>query len=168
MYMCAKIDVDKLYTQAFDSVGMADCIKRGMYDAWGVTLRTAYPTWSALSSVCATPAPTATPSTATPRYCVLCRPLPVDVTCVLLQGTHLAPIHANTIVTSPHVLSERSGFGPPEGMGERFATELDGTRVQLGADARATIHADVNAHSCAVLNADSRCNIHVSACLRAL
>jgi hypothetical protein len=73
-----RLDVDILHTQAFDGVGMADCIKRGVYNAWGVTLRTAYPTWSSLSPVCATPAP------ATPRYRVLCRPLPVAVTSVLL------------------------------------------------------------------------------------
>jgi hypothetical protein len=58
-----------LHTQAFDGVGMADCIKRGVYDTWGVTLRTAYPAWSSLS-VCVnvTPAPTAAPSTATPSW----------------------------------------------------------------------------------------------------
>jgi hypothetical protein len=66
------------YTSGFESVGLADCIKLGVYDAWGSTLRTAYPTWGSLSAVCATPAPsttpstatpsTATPSTATPRY----------------------------------------------------------------------------------------------------
>jgi surface protein len=41
------------YTSAFDSVGLADCIKRGVYDNWGSTLQAAYPTWSSLSSVCA-------------------------------------------------------------------------------------------------------------------
>jgi hypothetical protein len=56
------------YASAFDSVGFADCIKRSVYDNWGSTLRTAYPTWSSLSAVCATPAPSTTPSTATPRY----------------------------------------------------------------------------------------------------
>ncbi len=55
-------------SNAFDSAGLADCIKRGVYDNWGSTLRTAYPTWSSLSAVCATPAPSTTPSTATPRY----------------------------------------------------------------------------------------------------
>ncbi len=59
------------YTNAFDSTGLADCIKRGVYDNWGSTLQTAYPTWSSLSAVCATPAPSTTPSTATPRYACL-------------------------------------------------------------------------------------------------
>ena len=36
------------YVYAFDSVGLADCIKRGVYDNWGSTLRTAYPSWSSL------------------------------------------------------------------------------------------------------------------------
>jgi hypothetical protein len=57
------------YTSGFDSVGLADCIKRGVYDNWGSTLRTAYPTWSSLSAVCATPTPTATP-----RYPILLGP----------------------------------------------------------------------------------------------
>ena len=48
------------YTGAFDSIGLADCIKRGVYDNWGSTLQTAYPTWS---SLCATP--TAAPSAQT-------------------------------------------------------------------------------------------------------
>ncbi len=53
---------------AFDGVPLADCIKRGVYDNWGSTLRTAYPYWS---SLCATPTPSsATPTTATPRYCL--------------------------------------------------------------------------------------------------
>ncbi len=56
------------YTNAFDSAGLADCIKRGVYDNWESTLRAAYPTWSSLSAVCATPAPRTTPPTATPRY----------------------------------------------------------------------------------------------------
>jgi hypothetical protein len=51
-----------IYTSAFGSVGLADCIKRGVYANWGSTLRTEYPTWSSLC-----PAPTSTPSTATPR-----------------------------------------------------------------------------------------------------
>ncbi len=55
------------YTSGFDSVGLADCIKRGVHENWGSTLRNAYPTWGSLSSVCATP----TPSTATPRYPIL-------------------------------------------------------------------------------------------------
>ncbi len=55
-------------SNAFESSGLADCIKRGVHDNWGATLRTAYPTWSSLSAVCATPAPSTTPSTATPRY----------------------------------------------------------------------------------------------------
>ena len=54
------------YTSGFDSVGLADCIKRSVHENWGSTLRTAYPTWSSLSSVCATPTPTATP-----RYPIL-------------------------------------------------------------------------------------------------
>ncbi len=58
------------HANAFTSVGLADCIKRGVYDAWGSTLRTAYPTWSSLSAVCATPTPTATP-----RYPILLGPL---------------------------------------------------------------------------------------------
>jgi hypothetical protein len=37
------------YSSSFGSVGLADCIKRGVYDNWGSTLRTAYPTWSSLS-----------------------------------------------------------------------------------------------------------------------
>ena len=44
-----------IYTSAFGGVGLADCIKRGVYDNWGSTLRTAYPSWSSLSSVCSTP-----------------------------------------------------------------------------------------------------------------
>ena len=64
-YRSRWIDLDIFCTQAFDGVGMADCIKRGVYDAWGATLRKAYPTWRSLS-VCVTPAPIATPSTATP------------------------------------------------------------------------------------------------------
>jgi hypothetical protein len=55
------------YTSAFDGVGLADCIKRGVYDNWGYTFQaaagTAYPTWSSLS-VCTTVSPTAPP-----RYC---------------------------------------------------------------------------------------------------
>ncbi len=55
---------------AFYSVGLADCIKRGVYDNWGSLVRTAYPTWSSMSAVCATPTPSsAAPLTATPRYC---------------------------------------------------------------------------------------------------
>jgi hypothetical protein len=55
-------------SSAFDSVPLADCIKRGVYDNWGSTLRTAYPNWS---SSCATATPSsATPTTATPRSCV--------------------------------------------------------------------------------------------------
>ncbi len=43
-------------TYAFDNAaGLAYCIKRGVYDNWGSTMRTAYPTWI-LSQVCATPA----------------------------------------------------------------------------------------------------------------
>ncbi len=60
------------YTDAFAGIGLADCIKRGVYDNWGSTLQTAYPTWSSLP-VC-TPAPTSTPSTATPRYAILLGP----------------------------------------------------------------------------------------------
>ncbi len=64
------------YTNAFDNVGLADCIKRGVSDNWGSTLRKAYPTWSSLSSVCLTDsnigaAVTAwvvTPTTATTTY----------------------------------------------------------------------------------------------------
>ena len=60
------------YTSAFDGVGLADCIKRDVYDNWGSTFRTAAASagassWSSLP-VC-TPTPTtALPSTATPRY----------------------------------------------------------------------------------------------------
>ncbi len=50
------------YSSAFTGVGLADCIKRGVYDNWGSTFQTAaasaYPTWS---SLCAPPTPT-------PRY----------------------------------------------------------------------------------------------------
>jgi hypothetical protein len=50
------------YGSAFTGVGLADCIKRGVYDNWGSTFQTAaasaYPTWS---SICAPPTPT-------PRY----------------------------------------------------------------------------------------------------
>ncbi len=49
-----------IYTSAFESVGLADCTKRGVYDNWGSTLRTAYLTWSSLSPC--TPAPTSTPT----------------------------------------------------------------------------------------------------------
>jgi hypothetical protein len=41
------------YANEFHSAGLADCIKRAVYDNWGSTLQTAYPTWSSLS-VCAT------------------------------------------------------------------------------------------------------------------
>jgi surface protein len=41
------------YFSAFTGVGLADCIKRGVYDNWGLTLQGTYPTWSSLSSVCA-------------------------------------------------------------------------------------------------------------------
>jgi hypothetical protein len=54
------------YADAFTGVGLADCIKRGVYDNWGSTLRTAYPTWSSLSAVCATPAPRYSPSGCAP------------------------------------------------------------------------------------------------------
>ncbi len=39
------------YASAFDDAGLADCIKRGMYDNWGATLHAAYPTWSSLCAV---------------------------------------------------------------------------------------------------------------------
>ncbi len=58
------------YTSAFDGVGLADCIKRGMYDNWGSTLRAAYPTWSSLS-VCTTVSPTAPPRYSCPSGCAL-------------------------------------------------------------------------------------------------
>ncbi len=38
---------------AFHSVGLADCIKRGVYDNWGSTLQKVYPAWNSLS-VCIT------------------------------------------------------------------------------------------------------------------
>jgi hypothetical protein len=41
------------FSSAFDGVGLADCIKRGVYANWGSTLRLAYPTWTSLS-VCIT------------------------------------------------------------------------------------------------------------------
>jgi surface protein len=40
---------------AFEGVGLAGCIKRSVYDNWGSTLRTAYPSWSSLSSLCPNP-----------------------------------------------------------------------------------------------------------------
>ena len=40
---------------AFTDVGLADCIKRSVYDNWGSTLRTAYPFWSSLCSPSPTP-----------------------------------------------------------------------------------------------------------------
>ena len=33
-----------------EGVGLADCVKRSVYDNWGSTLRTAYPSWSSLCS----------------------------------------------------------------------------------------------------------------------
>lgn len=45
------------YTAAFDNVGLADCIKRGVFDTWGSMLQKAYPTWSSLSVCTATPSP---------------------------------------------------------------------------------------------------------------
>ncbi len=53
------------YDSVFTDVGLADCIKRGVYDNWGSTLQGTYPTWS---SLCATPIPTPAPPTPTPRY----------------------------------------------------------------------------------------------------
>jgi hypothetical protein len=35
-------------TVAFFSVGLSDCIKRGVHDNWGSTLQLTYPTWSSL------------------------------------------------------------------------------------------------------------------------
>ena len=40
---------------AFTDVGLADCIKRSVYDNWGSTLRAAYPLWSSLCSPSPTP-----------------------------------------------------------------------------------------------------------------
>ena len=57
------------YSSAFDNVGLPDCIKRGVYDNWGSTLQ-AYPTWSSLSSVCATPTSTPTLSPTSTYACV--------------------------------------------------------------------------------------------------
>ncbi len=59
------------YTSAFDGVGLADCIKRGVHDNWGSTLQKMYPTWSSLSSVCTTVSPTPTPRYSCPSGCAL-------------------------------------------------------------------------------------------------
>jgi hypothetical protein len=56
------------YASAFDDVGLADCIKRGLYDNWGATLQAKYPTWNSLS-VCTTAGPTPTPRYSCPSGC---------------------------------------------------------------------------------------------------
>jgi hypothetical protein len=45
----------QMLESAFTDVGLADCIKRSVYDNWGSTLRTAYPSWSSLCSASPTP-----------------------------------------------------------------------------------------------------------------
>ncbi len=39
------------FFSAFESVGLTDCIKRGIYDNWGSMLRSAYPAWNSLSCI---------------------------------------------------------------------------------------------------------------------
>ena len=63
-------------TGAFDTTSaLSSCNKAGIYQAWGTTLRTAYPTFN-VATCAPTAAPstavpsTATPSTATPRCAV--------------------------------------------------------------------------------------------------